>query len=71
MTKTEIEMLWALIGQALGTVVLLVVVVIMLKRRAKERREKALREASRSLTPPAAPGPDRPDWRGAPAGRPR
>jgi hypothetical protein len=60
-----------LIGQAIGVLGMLVTLAIMLWLRAKERREKATCEAKSSLIPPAARGPDRPDWRGAPAGKPR
>jgi glycerol uptake facilitator-like aquaporin len=67
----DIVMYSALVGQAIGAIGGVVVVVLMFRRRAKERRERAEREAGQSLTPPAAPGPDRPDWHGAPAGKPR
>jgi len=70
MTRTAL-MICALIGQAIGVMGGFVCVVIMLRRRAMEHREKAEREAGRPLTPPAAPGPDRPDWHGAPAGKPQ
>jgi hypothetical protein len=61
----------AYVGQAVGVFGMLVAFAIMLWLRAKERREKAKRQVERSLTPPAEPAPDRPDWRGAPAGKPR
>jgi hypothetical protein len=60
-----------LIGQAIGVLGMLVTLAIMLWLRAKERREAAEREAGALPTPPAAPGQDRPDWHGAPAGKPR
>jgi len=60
-----------LIGQAIGVLGMLVTLAIMLWLRAKEQREKARRAAERSPSPPAAPGPDQPDWHGAPAGKPR
>jgi hypothetical protein len=59
------------IGQVVGLSGMLVVLALAIWRWAKERREQAKGEASRSLTPPAAPGPDRRDWHGAPAGKPR
>jgi glycerol uptake facilitator-like aquaporin len=71
MTKIDVMMYAALIGQALGAAVGVVCVVIMFKRRAKERREKTESQAGGLSIPPAARGPDRPDWRGAPAGKPR
>lgn len=61
----------ALIGQAIGAIGGMVVVVLMFRRRAKERRERAERAAGQSFIPPATPGQDRPDWHGAPAGKPR
>jgi hypothetical protein len=67
----DIVMYGALVGQAICAVGGIVVVVLMFRRRAKERREKAEREAGQSLTPPAAPGRDRRDWHGAPAGKPQ
>lgn len=67
----DIVMYGALVGQTIGVIGGMVVVALMFRRRAKERRERAAREAGQSLTPPAAPGPDRPDWHGAPAGKPR
>jgi gas vesicle protein len=67
----DIVMYGALVGQTIGAIGGMVVVVLMFRRRAKERRERAARDAGRSLTPPAAPAQDRPDWRGAPAGKPR
>jgi hypothetical protein len=70
MTRTDL-MICALIGQALGVMGGFVCVAIMFRRRAKERRERAERETGQSFTPPAAPGPDRPDWHGAPASKPR
>ena len=71
MTTTDIIMYGALIGQLIGAVVGVVCVAIMFNRRAKERREKANQQAGVSLTPPAEREPDRPDWHGAPASRPR
>ena len=56
-----------LAAQALFALGGIAAVVVMFKRRAKERRDKAQRPTS----PPATPEPDRPDWHGAPAGRPR
>jgi hypothetical protein len=70
MTRTDL-MICALIGQAVGVMGGFVCVAIMFRRRAKERRERVERDAGQSLIPPAAPGPDRPDWHGAPAGKPR
>ena len=61
----------ALMGQAIGVLGMLVILAITFWLRAKERREKAEHEAGPPASPPAAPGPDRPDWRGAPAGKPR
>jgi hypothetical protein len=61
----------SLIGQYIGVLGMLVVTAIMFIRRAKERRDKAKREADGSPTPLAAPGQDRPDWHGAPAGKRR
>jgi hypothetical protein len=60
-----------LIGQAIGVLGMLMTLAIMLWLRAKEQREKAKRAAEGPLIPPAAPGQDRPDWHGAPAGKPR
>ena len=70
MTRTAL-MICALIGQAVGVMGGFVCVAIMFRRRAKARRERAQREAGQSLIQTAAPGPDRPDWHGAPAGKPR
>ena len=61
----------ALVGQAVGVLGMFVALATMLWLRAKERREKAEREADRPPTPPAAPGQDRRDWHGVPAGKPR
>jgi hypothetical protein len=60
-----------LTGQAIGVFGMLVVLALAFRRRAKERREEAEREAGALPTPPAAPGPDRRDWHGAPAGKPQ
>jgi hypothetical protein len=59
------------IGQVVGLSGMLVVLALAIWRWAKERREQAAVTASRSLTPPATPEQDRPDWHGAPAGKPR
>jgi glycerol uptake facilitator-like aquaporin len=71
MTRTDIMMYGALIAQVLGAVVGVAGVVIMLKRRAKERREQINSKLGALPTLPAAPGPDRRDWHGAPAGKPQ
>lgn len=59
------------IAQYVGLSGMLVVLALAIWRHGKEQRDKKNREAGRSLTALAAPEPDRPDWRGAPAGKPR
>jgi hypothetical protein len=61
----------AFTGQAIGALGMWIVIAIVFRLRAKERREKAKRAAEGPLIPPAAPEQDRPDWHGAPAGKPR
>lgn len=70
MTDQQYEYI-AYVGQAIGVWGMLGTLAVMLWLRAKDQREKAKRQAEGSFTPPAAPEPDRPDWRGAPAGTPR
>lgn len=67
MTDQQYEYI-AYAGQAIGVLGMLATLIIMLWLRSKDQRGKTERE---SLTPPAAPGPDRRDWHGAPAGKPR
>lgn len=59
------------IGQVIGISGMLIILAIAIWRRAKEQRDKTQRGTRISFTPPAAPERDRPDWHGAPAGKPR
>lgn len=66
---TNDEYFW-LGAQAFGVCGMILVTATLYVLRTKERRKKE-REASGPLTPPATPAPDRPDWHGAPASKPR